>query len=626
MCLATAVHSLPPLFVDLTNGSQYPFLFNTIWRLTAAAGVVVYLFARHRNIIGPIKNYLKNYLFSKESRVEGDSLPQWANFLWGLTFVFDYALFAWSTQFIETTVAASLIALWVIFYVIIRQRQDKKLSEDKQQYKDVIKGEQYTLMCFAAIGFFFVIISESGQFDLGANSFHLLIGSSLALLSAFARANMARQYTWADNLSKELLEDTELKNTLKGDKDEPSKEEKDNLRVVTQLIAFVISVSLIIPINLAIGLGTENISNVSLTAWLFMILGGAITTFAPIAFRKASVLTENLGVMVIQYFQPILSLALIALFPALAWLPIVETNLARIDYFVLGTAAIVAISILINCKVERNAKFPWLVISLWICGLIVLLRDTYLKSSRLGDQWLWDLNNGEYYAIVALSAMIFILILEFHTSRLAERITNEEHLAISLYKINKDKEFRKSIKEIDKELDVEKVIEAYERASAILEAPIENLNNFEQNRVQGELDMLVHSKTKGRDFSERIVLVFFGIITIIITLSTRPAVMVNGTPNLTGFLIDLFAILFSSAIVFMTITLFDLRRERRESTFSYLEDSERDSKLTLNLRWGIGLSIGLSIAMIGVFAFLLWVKWIGIWCLSTPIGWGACPL
>lgn len=588
--------------------------------------MVVYLFARHRNIIGPIKNYLKNYLFSKESRVEGDSLPQWANFLWGLTFVFDYALFAWSTQFIETTVAASLIALWVIFYVIIRQRQDKKLSEDKQQYKDVIKGEQYTLMCFAAIGFFFVIISESGQFDLGANSFHLLIGSSLALLSAFARANMARQYTWADNLSKELLEDTELKNTLKGDKDEPSKEEKDNLRVVTQLIAFVISVSLIIPINLAIGLGTENISNVSLTAWLFMILGGAITTFAPIAFRKASVLTENLGVMVIQYFQPILSLALIALFPALAWLPIVETNLARIDYFVLGTAAIVAISILINCKVERNAKFPWLVISLWICGLIVLLRDTYLKSSRLGDQWLWDLNNGEYYAIVALSAMIFILILEFHTSRLAERITNEEHLAISLYKINKDKEFRKSIKEIDKELDVEKVIEAYERASAILEAPIENLNNFEQNRVQGELDMLVHSKTKGRDFSERIVLVFFGIITIIITLSTRPAVMVNGTPNLTGFLIDLFAILFSSAIVFMTITLFDLRRERRESTFSYLEDSERDGKLTLNLRWGIGLSIGLSIAMIGVFAFLLWVKWIGIWCLSTPIGWGACPL
>ena len=481
-------------------------------------------------------------------------------------------------------------------------------------------------MCFAAIGFFFVIISESGQFDLGANSFHLLIGSSLALLSAFARANMARQYTWADNLSKELLEDTELKNTLKGDKDEPSKEEKDNLRVVTQLIAFVISVSLIIPINLAIGLGTENISNVSLTAWLFMILGGAITTFAPIAFRKASVLTENLGVMVIQYFQPILSLALIALFPALAWLPIVETNLARIDYFVLGTAAIVAISILINCKVERNAKFPWLVISLWICGLIVLLRDTYLKSSRLGDQWLWDLNNGEYYAIVALSAMIFILILEFHTSRLAERITNEEHLAISLYKINQDKEFRKSIKEIDKELDVEKVIEAYERASAILEAPIENLNNFEQNRVQGELDMLVHSKTKGRDFSERIVLVFFGIITIIITLSTRPAVMVNGTPNLTGFLIDLFAILFSSAIVFMTITLFDLRRERRESTFSYLEDSERDGKLTLNLRWGIGLSIGLSIAMIGVFAFLLWVKWIGIWCLSTPIGWGACPL
>ena len=616
MCLATAVHSLPPLFVDLTNGSQYPFLFNTIWRLTAAAGVVVYLLVRHWNIIANL-----NYEKIKEKCFSWD-------FLWGATFIFDYALFAWSTQFIETTVAASLIALWVIFFVIIRQRQDKKLPKPNQQYKDVIKGEQYTLMCFAAIGFFFVIISESGQFDLGANSFHLLIGSSLALLSAFARANMARQYGWADDLSNDLLndDDPKLKIALQGDKDEPSKTEKDNLRVVAQLIAFVISVSLIIPINLAIGLGTENTGNVSLTAWLFMILGGAITTFAPIAFRKANVLTENLGVMVIQYFQPILSLALIALFPALAWLPIVETNLARIDYFVLGTAAIVAISILINCKVERNAKFPWLVISLWICGLIVLLRDTYLKSSRLGDQWLWDLNNGEYYAIVALSAMIFILILEFHTSRLAERITNEEHLAISLYKINKDKEFRKSIKEIGKELDVEKVIEAYERASAILEAPIENLNNFEQNRVQGELDMLVHSKTKGRDFSERIVLVFFGIITIIITLSTRPAVMVNGTPNLTGFLIDLFAILFSSAIVFMTITLFDLRRERRESTFSYLEDSERDGKLTLNLRWGIGLSIGLSIAMIGVFAFLLWVKWIGIWCLSTPIGWGACPL
>lgn len=610
MCLATAVHSLPPLFVDLANGSQYPFLFNTIWRLTAAAGVVVYLFVRHRNIIANL-NYkgIKRECFTKE-------------FLWGATFIFDYALFAWSTQFIETSVAASLIALWVIFFVIIRQRQDKKLPEHKQQYKDIIKGEQYTLMCFAVIGFFFVIISESGQFNLEANSFHLLIGSSLALLSAYARANMGRQYGWADELSKNLLDDSEVQFSLRDDEDKPSDDEK----LVAQLIGFVISVSLIIPINLAISLGTETIGNISLTAWLVMILGGAITTFAPITFRKAIVKTDNLGVMVIQYFQPILSLALIALFPSLAWLPIVETNLARIDYFVLGTAAIVAISILINCKVERNAKFPWLVISLWICGLIVLLRDTYLKSSRLGDQWLWDLNNGEYYAIVALSAMIFILILEFYTSRLAGRITNEEHLAISLYNINKDPEFRERIKDIDKELDVGKVIEAYEKASGFLETPTENLNDYERNRVKGELDMLVHSKTKGRDFSERIVLVFFGIITIIITLSTRPKVVVNGTPNLTGFLIDLFAILFSSAIVFMTITLFDLRRERRESTFTYLEDSDRDSKLTLDLRWGIGLSIGLSIAMIGVFAFLLWVKWIGIWCMSTPIGWGACPL
>ena len=611
MCLATAVHSLPPLFVELTNGSQAPFLFNTLWRLTAAAGVIVYLLLRHWEII---KRLDYNIIKTK--------CRTW-DFLWGTTFIFDYSLFAWSTRFIETTVSASLISLWAIFYIIIRQRDDKNL--DDKQYTTKITSEKYVLLCFAAFGFFFVVISESGQLNLAANSFHLLIGTSLALLSAYARANMAKHYKWAQNLYKDLY--PTLQDSLGDDKST-----KDKVHVVIQCLGFVISVSLIIPINLLIGLITETTTSFSLSTWLLIGLGGAITTFAPITFRWAQVLTKNVGVTSITYFQPVLSLGLLAMFPTLSWLPAVEINLVRIDYLIMGTAAIVAVNILINFKGESYFRFPWLIISLWTCGWFVLIRDSYFQSSRLDKRWLWESGNAEYYALVALSAMIFILILEFRTSRLADRINNEEALATSLYMISDDDKFKNVIKTIDQETKNEELEKLYNTAKKIVDDNYTNSFDFrDKPKIKGELKMLVFSKKKERDFSDRIVLIFFGIITITITLSTRPGVQ-TADPSLTGFIIDLFAILFSAGVVFMIITLFDLKQERKTSIFDnengIYDLDPRDTNNEFqdnNNKWNRYLSIGLSAAMILVFSFLLWVKWIGIWCLSTAIGWGDCP-
>lgn len=545
------------------------------------------------------------------------------DFLWGTTFIFDYALFAWSTRFIETTVSASLISLWAIIFVFIRQRDDSKEPKEEMQYTEKITKEKYILLCFAAFGFVFVVLSETGQFNLATNSFNLLIGTSLALLSAYARANMAKHYKWANELP-------DNKDLYKDDFQRPDKSTKegrhleDKRKVVINCIGFVISVSLIIPINLIIGLTTENTASFSLSGWLLIGLGGAITMFAPITFRWAQVLTKNVGITSITYFQPILSLGLLALFPSLSWLPAVEINLVRIDYLIMGTAIIVAVNILINFKGESYFRFPWLITSLWTCGLIVLLRDSYFQSSRLDNRWLWESGNAEYYALVALSAMIFILILEFRSSRLADRINNEENLAFSLGIMdNGSSKFKEAIKEIDQKTKKEELTEAYNIAKKIVDESMDHLDFRDKAKIKGDLQMLVFSKTKERDFSDRVVLIFFGIITITITLFTRPTVQ-TADPSLTGFIIDLFAILFSSGVVFMIITLFDFKQERKASIFSIFDDPENIAQDN-NHKWNRYLSIGLSAAMILVFSFLLWVKWIGIWCMSTTIGWGDCP-
>ena len=104
----------------------------------------------------------------------------------------------------------------------------------------------------------------------------------------------------------------------------------------------------------------------------------------------------------------------------------------------------------------------------------------------------------------------------------------------------------------------------------------------------------------------------FSLIILIITLSTRPRLY--AWP---GLLVDLFAILFSAAVLFMTVNIFDQRRDRNDPILenngeiavrfreSYKEGD--DPKLE---RW---LSIGVGFAIVGVYGVLLYGKWIGMW-------------
>lgn len=127
-----------------------------------------------------------------------------------------------------------------------------------------------------------------------------------------------------------------------------------------------------------------------------------------------------------------------------------------------------------------------------------------------------------------------------------------------------------------------------------------------------EFDLLFRSKQRGKYVAENLVLYIFSLITVFITISTRPAI----TSNWNAFIIDLLAFLFSAAVCFMTMNLADLKLYREKSTAA-IEGSEHDSNDTRGwlLRPVQVISIILTAIISISFVVLLYDKWMGIWFL-----------
>lgn len=178
----------------------------------------------------------------------------------------------------------------------------------------------------------------------------------------------------------------------------------------------------------------------------------------------------------------------------------------------------------------------------------------------------------------------------------------------------KDAEELNSIIEIDKSKSLEQLNVLEKDLLISLEKPIEGADKIEQAEVLGELDMLMHSKTKGRDTIEPIVLISFSLLTIFITLVSRPQFQ---TWN--SMVIDSFTILFTATIAYLTINIFDLRRERSDAVLErkYSASNSQSSDSPIQTRWSRWaiyiMPVILCSIMYGIFIFLVSGKWLSDW-------------
>ena len=146
-------------------------------------------------------------------------------------------------------------------------------------------------------------------------------------------------------------------------------------------------------------------------------------------------------------------------------------------------------------------------------------------------------------------------------------------------------------------------------ASAV---PQDDSDRQRLNETEAELDMLVRSKQVSPVPGEIFALPVFAGITIFLTMFTRP----SEPDGYMRMLLDLFAMLVSSVIIFLMIYSIDLDREREAHKLERISDSGVDSYLLLfpdteQRLFDQWLSVGVGAIIILIYAGLLAHKWLG---------------
>ena len=600
MLAAVMFLSFIPLLITRSGGAESPFLFNAGWRLGIAVGCLLTLFALYRPIL------LNRAALALAAR----SSVSWA-ILGTIINSFSYALFAWAIQFVDVSIAAILLEIWPIGFILLTAW----LLRAGNGYRKNIRAI-FPLMAVALAGFGFVVASQAEVFSLDSLLFSAsIVGVGLALLGALANAFGAFPFVWGRDLVRKLP--VAIKQNI-GDA---------TLIFFGTILGYAIGNFFGAALNTAIGLSFgETIAFEVLTTGI--ISGLLLHAPASMLLRKANLITNNLGINALAYGIPIVSLIWLAIFS--------EIGVVRPDFLVIGAAAIVTANLLINFNAERLLGFKVLVISLWVCGTIVYLHD-------LGS-WDWLARTDGYFDVLMLSATVFALILSFRTARLSGRIQEENDRGFALFEELAELERQgvigpgrvsKYVLTINRK-DGRELAAAYTQAHRELNAALVQARRTDRKRLVGalvELNRLAHSRQRGTNFGERCALFLLAGMVVGIALFSRPAEVLG----LTGFLVEMFAMLFPAVILFLGCNVLDLERERSSrilepdpehggyraafgETAAAGAAAEQDNRRTVE-QW---ISIGVGGALIVAYAGLFLHKW-GLWEQITAAAAGFLP-
>ena len=309
MVLANLLYSMMPLVLSRLDGSGHPFLFSMGWRMGVCAGFALFLAVGYPRLF-----------FSG---------PVWAivlcrcrdwKFLGTVTAYFDIVLLALSARFIDISVATIIVGVSPIFLMVVISLSYRRTGTYQKLTLRVL-----ALAALALAGFTGVVYSQAGGIRLSDSSanWSLGLGILLALASALILAFNGFIFRFGTDLSAALpVQGGVGASSLFG-------------VVLAGMLANMVS----IPVCFVIGLSVDE--TIPGRMLLFTVVGGAlIYPAAGIFWRKANLITHNLGINAIGYLYPVMSLL---------WLwPFSLIGAARVDYLLFGTATIVVANLLIH--------------------------------------------------------------------------------------------------------------------------------------------------------------------------------------------------------------------------------------------------------------------------------------
>ncbi len=582
MLLTVVGFSFVPLLVAIGGGTESPFLFTAGVSLGTGLGSAVFLVAAFRPVL-----YNRSVLSLISQR-----LLSWSLFLVVIN-QFVYSLFAWSTQYLDFSVVSTLFETWPIFLIVLTAI----LYRAQARYYKITLSMVWLLIT-GFVGFAFVTASQSGGFGNWDDSrlSDTVIGLALVISAVLVAALPAFGFKWGTDLSDALPDDAV------GDRSRPFTE------ICCALIAFCIASFMGIGLNAGVGLVAAE--TISLRSLVIAVTSGAlIMAPASISWRAANMLTSNLGINALSYATPIFALMWLFLF----W----RVDVARIDFLIIGAAAIITANLLINFEAEVRFGFKALILALWSCGAFVYLRDDLIHLLPF-QGWLWP--RETYLGSVGLSATVFILLLTFRVARLAPRTQDEDNRIFALHRAVEllasrnliPPETSEHIRSIDSSRNPEELGIAYTQAKLCFARAAAVYHPDADQKLladaETQLNMMVHSRQQGVDFGELFALMVFGGSTVLLSLLSRPEVS-----GWTAFIYEIFSVLFPAVIVFLIVNVWDLHRDRADLVLAAQSGYEgygvifRDPK---NRRFERTVSTVIGLGIAATYAGLLWYKWI----------------
>ena len=504
----------------------------------------------------------------------------------------EYALFAWSLKFIDIAVTTILLQSWPIFFLLLTAlffRRDGSIDPSGKGTVSLI-----LLICLGIIGFGFIIFSQTGEIgEFGERGLSQLIFGLLLAVGAMALSNLkAFGIDWGRNLG------NQLSGSLRGLGSDPA-------------IFFVIISFLLSSLGAAaVGLGRAENFDFGLLSVAF-VAGLIVNTTAGVLWRKANMADDDISFNALGYGIPILALLFLFFFN--------QADITRIDYMILGATAIIVANLLIHFDAEVRWSFEALILALGGCGTVVYFRTELFDWFGVTA---WNRSGDGYFGSIALAATVFTLLLAFRVARLVTRTSDEENRTFSILRkldspvrrevINDD--VRQCIMLIDETNNQATLKEYYLKTRRYIATAISSDDSDRQalNNTEAELDMLVRSKQVSPVLGEILALLVFAGITIFLTIFTRPSEP-DGWIRL---ILDLFAMLVSSGIIFLMIYSIDLDHERDAHKLERVAESDSETFLLLfpgteQRLFDQWLSVGVGAIIIMVYAGLLAHKWLG---------------
>ena len=609
MAGAVLGYSLTPLVVVLAGGDS-PFLFNAGWRLGLVIGFMTFAWAKYRDVlrIPSVTSDIRNAL--KSPAILATAISN-----------FDYALFVLATMVIHVTAATVIFETWPLWMILMLALAYR--GEDRYQ-KTVLFTVAMIGMC--VVGLYLVIGSQSGTLSYlsqGGAVEMTLLGGGFALAGALITSLAAFSFRWSTNLSRKLSKKEEVRKVY------PQPSEDGTLEKLLELLCLLIAygVSSVIAISVSLIIGIARGETTSLNAQLIAILGG-ILTYAPatIAWRLGNLRSSNLGINVMIYWTPVVSLFWLYLLSiGIVWQvqSLFKFSILRADYLVIGSLFIVVANLLINFEAEIRLGLKALIVALLLFGTAVYFREEFVTFLGIAE-WHWE--GDDYFEAIALAATVFTLILAFRVARLVTRTNNEEARIYSLFrkmealvrhnvintgvvesilKLNNPGVGQTESREIYSEIRTH-IANSYKGP--------ENISGSDQEmltQAEADLDVLARSKQTDIVLGEIFALIIFAGIVVALAMFTRP----KDLNDWTRWMVDVFAMLISSVIVFLVSDVRDLHRERSEPKLEPVAGGEsyriwyRDTEGRFPDQLISGLVGGVIVLS---FLGLLMNKWIGL--------------